>query len=107
MTVLQALKSLSAYPIPSATLQEIAEGAGLDGNTELTAEIRNSVGYKLACANVYIFLSEAPDVSQGGISYSFGEWGRLRMRRKAERLLEALSMEDEGCIPLGYIGEDL
>lgn len=107
MNALQSLKSISAYPIPTATLADIAEGAGLAADAELTAEGRNSREYRLALARVYLFLSEAPNVSQGGISYSFSEWERQRMRRKAEELLDALGVDADGCVPLGYKGEDL
>lgn len=107
MNALQSLKSISAYPIPTATLADIAEGAGLAVDAELTSEGRNSCEYRLALARVYLFLSEAPNVSQGGISYSFSEWERQRMRRKAEELLDAVGEDADGCVPLGYKGEDL
>lgn len=107
MNVLQSLKSLSAYPIPTATLTNIAEGSGLAIDAEATNELRDSRGYQLAMAGVYLFLSQAPNVSQGGISYSFSEWERYRLRLMAEEMAEALGEDIHGYLSLGYKGEDL
>ena len=71
MNVLQSLRSLSSYPIPTATIEDVAEGVGLAIDTELTQELRKDKRFKRAQARVYMFLSEAPNVSQGVISYSF------------------------------------
>ena len=73
MNVLQSLRSLSSYPIPTATIEDVAEGVGLAIDTELTQELRKDKRFKRAQARVYMFLSEAPNVSQGGISYSFSD----------------------------------
>ena len=94
MNVLQSLKSLSAYPIPSVTV------------TEMSTEIRNSVEYKRACAKVYMFLADAPNVSQGGQSYSFSEDERRRFASRANGILEDIGDISES-VECGYIGEDL
>lgn len=108
MTALQSLRSLSAYPIPPATLQDIAEGVGMAIDAELTREQRQSADFKRAKAQVYLFLSEAPDVTQNGISYSFNSEERRRLRTKAESLLDEIGETDTaGGITCGYIGEDL
>ena len=77
MNVLQSLRSLSSYPIPTATIEDVAEGVGLAIDTELTQELRKDKRFKRAQARVYMCLSEAPNVSQGGISYSFSEEERI------------------------------
>lgn len=109
MNVLQSLKSLSSYPIPSATVEDIAEGAGLAVDTTVTMEIRNGKEYKRAKAHVFLFLSEAPNVSQGGISYSFSEDERKRFRSRASNILSEIGevSEDAALPEFGYKGEDL
>lgn len=108
MNVAQSLKSLSAYPIPSATLQDIAEGVGLAADALLTPDMRRSGEFRRAQAGVYLFLSEAPNVTQGGISYSFSDDDRKRFRTRAESILDELGDDATGygaCF--GYQGEDL
>ena len=70
-TISKSLKSLSSYPIPSATIEEVAEELGLNQSDDVTHNIRNSNKFKLAKAGIYDFLSEAPNISQAGISYNF------------------------------------
>lgn len=106
--VLQSLKSLSGYPIPLATIKDVADEVGLDIDVELTQEIRNSKEFKRAKAQVYFFLSEVPNVSQGGISYSFSEEERRRFRLRAENILDEIG--DSGIasgVEYGYKGEEL
>lgn len=106
--VLKSLKSLSGYPIPLATIKDVADEVGLDIDVELTQEIRNSKEFKRAKAQVYFFLSEAPNVSQGGISYSFSEEERRRFRLRAESILDEIG--DSGIasgVEYGYKGEEL
>ena len=108
MNVLQSLKSLSSYPIPTATVEDVADGVGLALDTELTLELRKDKSFKRAQARVFLFLSEAPNVSQGGISYSFSDEERKRFRLRAENLLEEIGdATSEAGIEYGYKGEDL
>ena len=108
MNVAQSLKSLSAYPTPLATLQNIAESVGLASDTELTQELRGSKDFRKAQALVYLYLSEAPNVSQGGISYSFSEDERRRLRTRGEAILDEIGDDSsENGITYGYMGEDL
>ncbi|MBR5276852.1 MAG: hypothetical protein IKU35_06930 [Bacteroidaceae bacterium] len=108
MNVLQSLRSLSSYPIPTATIEDVAEVVGLAIDTELTQELRKDKRFKRAQARVYMFLSEAPNVSQGGISYSFSEEERRRFRLRAENLLEQIGdATSEAGVEYGYKGEDL
>ncbi len=108
MTILQSLKSLSSYPIPTATIQDVAEGVRLDVNTVVTPEIRKGEQYLRAKAKVYLFLSEAPNVSQGGISYSFSPEERRLFRLKAENILDEIGdTEGDSCVEFGYKGEYL
>lgn len=84
-TIVEGLKSLNAYPIPMQTLVCIAEGRGLSpyDTKDDTAE------YRLATADVYMWLSNAPDVSQGGQSFSFTDEQRKHFRQRAQSIYGA------------------
>lgn len=108
MNVLQSLKSLSGYPIPLATIQDAADESRIGTDAELTQELRESKEFKRAQARVYFFLSEAPNVSQGGITYSFSDEDRRRFRLRAESILDEIG--DSGSsfgVEYGYKGEYL
>ena len=79
--VIEALKGLNSYPVPLRTLVETAEKRGLNLDTETTAEILKGKAYNLAAADVFLWLSFAPDVSQGGQSYSFTDEQRTQLRQ--------------------------
>mgnify|MGYP001542220496 CR=1 FL=1 len=84
--VIEALKGLNSYPIPLRTLVETAEKRGLNLDTETTAEILKGKAYNLAAADIFLWLSFAPDVSQGGQSYSFTDEQRTQLRNHAKAL---------------------
>lgn len=104
-TVIDALASISAYPVPLATLEDAAGENGLDGAVEATEDVRRSAAFKRAKARIYRFLAEAPNVSQGGISYSFTATEKDMFRKQANDLLaDADGDDDGGCY--GWMGED-
>lgn len=82
VTVVESLRSLSAYPIPMQALVAIIEVRGLTPHdpVELTS------AYHLAEADVYMWLSNAPDVSQGGQSFSFSDEQRSTLRSRAKAI---------------------
>lgn len=84
-TIVETLRSLNAYPMPMQTLVAIAEGRGLAPYD--TAE--DSAAYRLATADVYMWLSNAPDVSQGGQSFSFSDEQRKHLRQRAQAIYGA------------------
>ena len=69
--VIESLKGLNAYPIPLRTLVETAEKRELNLDTEATKEVLKGKEYNLAKADLLLWLSFAPDISQGGQNYSF------------------------------------
>lgn len=89
-TIVEKLRALSAYPIPATTLVSIAEARGLTPNDEEG----DATAYELATADVYMWLSFAPDVSQGGQSYSFTDEQRKHFRQMASTIVGA---NDEGA----------
>ena len=97
--VIEALKGLNSYPVPLRTLVETAEKRGLNLDTETTAEILKGKAYNLA----------APDVSQGGQSYSFTDEQRTQLRNHAKALYKDFD-DDSGSAnkPIyGYKGSRL
>ena len=107
MTISAALKSISNYPIPSLVIENIADEAGLGEVTQtVTKEMRKGSDFKRATAYVYRFLADAPNIQQGGISYTFSEDERSRFAKRAAAILDELGEGDQADIPCGYIGED-
>jgi hypothetical protein len=104
-TISNSLKGLTGYPVPQAVFDDAAEEQGLDPNGVMTAEIRGGKAYMRAKARVYDFLSEAPNITQAGISYSYSDEDRKRFRQKAESLRSEADGNREGIY--GYQGEDL
>jgi hypothetical protein len=106
--ILETLKGINAYPVPLRTLTEIAEGRGLNLQDEATLAVLRSSGYKLATADILLWLSLAPNISQGGQSYSFSEEQRLQLRKRADTLFG--ECEDEASLSkpkFGYKGKKL
>lgn len=83
MTIIESLKCISGYPIPLNTLKDIAENRELKPDDEANQDARKSKEYRLAKADVLTWLSQAPNVSQVGISYNFSDTDRLNFRQQA------------------------
>lgn len=108
VTVLDSLLSVSAYPIPLRTLVGAVESRGLNPTAEATQEVMQSDRYKLAKADVLMWLSLAPDVSQGGQSYSFSDDQRVQLRNRANALYgECEDNTDKPKPTYGYKGNRL
>ena len=107
MKISAALKSITNYPIPSSVIENVADEAGLgDATQEITKEIRKGSDFKRATAYVYRFLADAPNITQGGISYTISEDERSRFAKRAAAILDELGEGDTADIPCGYVGED-
>lgn len=107
-TVLESLKGINAYPIPLRTIVDVARYRGLDVTAEASQEIMQTVEYKLAQADLLLWLSLAPDVSQGGQSYGFTDEQRIQLRNRADMLYG--EWQDENNKPksvYGYKGSRL
>lgn len=105
-TTLEALRGINSYPIPLRTLTETAERRGISLDAEATIEVLQGKGFNLCRADLLIWLSYAPDITQGGQSYSFTDEQRKEMRREANEILE--EMDDNVKKPrYGYKGTRL
>lgn len=88
------LRSLTRYPVPNATIAEIMA--------------RRGEAKELGRADLLVWLSVQPNISQGGQSYSFTEEERKTMRAEARAIYkqsgdERLELVTEG--QYGYKGE--
>lgn len=108
MKVSELLQSVNAYPIPANIIMEAGVRYGLELEAEATQEIINSIGYKLAKADIYTYLAGAPNVTQNGISFSFSEDDKKYFLNVASsiRTEEGVTDATSGQ-KYGYMGEDL
>lgn len=83
---LEALRGLNAYPIPQPTLEEVAVRRGLHLTDEATRELLSSKAYQLATADILMWLSLAPNVSQGGQSYALTDGQRKQLEARANEI---------------------
>lgn len=110
MTILEALKGVSAYPVPLRTIDAFALDRGLTLADEASQAVVRGAAYNLAVADIYLWLVTAPDISQGGQSYSFTDEQRAAYRRRAYTLYNAWGDEGGGNVPkatFGYKGSRL
>lgn len=107
-TYLDALKSINAYPIPLRTLVETAERRNISLTAEASQESLHGKDYRLAKADLLLWLSLAPNISQGGQSFSFNEDQRIEMRREANSIYGELEPTRAAVMPtFGYKGDRL
>lgn len=110
MTTLDSLLSFSAYPIPMRTIETIALKRGLGLDWDVDADMLASYSYRLAQADLYMWLYGAPNISQGGQSYSLTADQRELWRKKALATYEELNAEPELSVyrnKYGYMGAKL
>ena len=105
MTILQALRSVNAYPLTDEQLEIAAISAGLDPQGDAMGAMVTKE-YTHAKANVYSLLAEAPNISQGGITFSFSAEEKKQFRLVACKLYDAIGIEMPQASKWGYQGED-
>ena len=96
MNMLESLQSVNAYPVPLPALLSIAATRGLDPAQDTTKEQLESTEYKRAKADILMWLSFAPDIAQGGQSYSFTDEQRDQLRKQATSLYEEADKVEAG-----------
>jgi hypothetical protein len=110
MTVLESLKSISGYPVPERTVSDVAARRGLTLDAEATPAVLDSPACRLAKADILVWVSFAPNISQGGISYDMLYSDRQQLRAQANAVYGELG--DGTYIPeskttFGYKGNRL
>lgn len=93
-TLLSSLRAVNAYPVPQSFIETAAASRGLDLTAEITQDALKSKEYRLAYADLLMWLSQAPNVSQGGQSYSFDNEQRLKFRNMALSIYGEYEEED-------------
>ena len=107
-TVLETLKGVSAYPVPLRTLIETSELRGLPLEETATHDVMVGRAYKLAKADLLLWLSLAPNIGQGGQSYSFTDEQRQQFRNQAKALYDECDEVSAATKPIyGYKGSRL
>ena len=109
-SILEALKGINAYPIPLRTISTVADKRGVLLVDEATQDILKSKAFNLAIADLLMWLSEAPDVSQGGQNFSFTDEQRKQFRNRANSIYDDFGASDEAGTPkpiYGYKGSRL
>lgn len=107
-TVLETLKGVSAYPVPIRTLVETAELRGLSLEEAASQEVMVGKAYKLAKADLFLWLALAPNITQGGQSFSFTDEQRQQFRNKAKALYDECGEVSAATKPIyGYKGSRL
>lgn len=107
MTTLEALKGINSYPIPQRTLEEVAARREVVLTAEATVEVLRGMAYNLAYADLLLWLSYAPQITQGGQSYNFTDEQRLQFRNRASELFEEYEDESARKPRYGYKGSRL
>lgn len=107
-TILDTFQGISAYPIPQRTLSAVALRRGISLIEPANYENMASTEYKLCKADLLVWLSQAPNISQGGQSFSFTDEQRKQYRQQANALYEECGEEDSSTrVIYGYKGSRL
>lgn len=106
-TLLDALKSVNSYPVPLRTIEETAERRGLSLDGEATAASLKGKAFGLCRADLLLWLSYAPNITQGGQSYSFTDEQRTDLRNRAKQLYDEWEEDDAPKTVYGYKGKRL
>lgn len=110
MTVRESLLAVSAYPIPMRTIEAISLKRGIALDDTVDYGILTAQNYRLALADLYVWLYFAPTVGQGGQSYSFSGEQRDWWKAQAIGIYEEYGAESELASlkgKYGYMGNKL
>lgn len=104
MTIREALQSLTPYPIPVNNIDKICIDRALIAGTTYDLTISQSDDFKLATADVYMFMYGAPSITEQDISLSVVE--RSNFRDMANRIYGELNDPKYMGKKYGFIGEN-
>ena len=108
-TTLSSLQALINYPISQSAIESMADARGLSLTEECTPEVRKSREYRLTCADIWMYVHLSPNISQGGISYSFTAQERKAFFNMAMAVYNELDEDSANAnsIQYGYKGSSL
>lgn len=110
MTIRESLLAVSAYPVPMFTIEAISQKREIALDDEFDSVISTSKEYRLALADLYKWLYFAPNVSQGGQSYSFSADQRDLWKKQALDIYDELGDDSDKSglkSKYGYMGHKL
>lgn len=111
MNNLEALKSISNYPVPQRTLDRVAAGRGLVLEADATIISLKLANYRLAAADVMMWIANAPNIVEDGIGFNMLVTDREAMRNQAQASYDELEapviVEEIKVSRFGYKGENL
>lgn len=86
MTIQEALLSISSYPMSPEAIRLRCMERGLHPDEDFRGDLARRREYQLVRADVLVYLSEVPNVTQEGVSFSILEATRQQMAKEAERI---------------------
>jgi len=104
MTIKEALTSLVQYPIPDANVEKIGVDRGLTLTEEYTTTIAESDAYRLAEADLFMYMFTAPDLKEQEISITPAD--RKNYKNRANRVYGELNDPAFSGRRYGLIGEN-
>ncbi len=109
MTIRESLLAVSAYPIPMRTIEATATRRGVDLDGYADSDYMASAPYRLAVADLYVWLFFAPNVEQGGQAYSFTTAQREWWKKQAMAIYGELDEDALSALTTryGYMGAKL
>ncbi|NLH55323.1 MAG: hypothetical protein GX467_00480 [Rikenellaceae bacterium] len=100
MKVGEAIQALTNYPIPKGTIDLVCAKRGLVS----TAEVSFNRSFNLAKADIYLWLSKAPNIREQEVTISFTEAERNALKRDANSIYDEYGEGGGGKV--GYVGEN-
>ena len=70
MTLLESLQELTQYPIPDNTVEKYCIVRGLTSSDTFDITIAESDAYRLATADLYLWLYTSPDIREQEINFT-------------------------------------
>lgn len=102
-TVAEIIRGINAYPIPTYAIGGFALNREVELDNEATTEIVKSAAFQLLKADVLTWLAYAPNISQGGQSYSLSEEQRKEFLAMAKAIYAENDVETHK-VKYGYKG---
>jgi len=110
-TIFESLKSITGYPLPKVVIERIAAEREISLDVETTAEVFASPSFRLAKADIMVWVSFAPNVSQADVDYNLLVTDREALRKKANFIYHELGdgefLTEDDAVKYGYKGEML
>jgi hypothetical protein len=106
MTIAEALKATSQYPIPANTIEKICVDRGLTSTDNYTQAVGESDSYRLAQADVYFFLGTSFNIVEQEVGINAAIAIKKKLCDEADSIYDELGDPKFSGNTYGYIGED-